>query len=95
MTDACARIGRALRQREGRAAQASEAMADGQHPSRLCLLRFLRGLSSQVERREVVRHLLAGCPTCSEYTMKMLRLADTPLLVLGPLERMPSSGARR
>jgi hypothetical protein len=36
------------------------------HPDPTRLAGFLRGELSRAEAKAVVRHLLAGCPTCSE-----------------------------
>lgn len=40
------------------------------------LLRFLRGEATLAERREVMRHLLAGCRECIAITRPVWRLAD-------------------
>jgi anti-sigma factor RsiW len=43
-----------------------------EHPSPDLLLRFLLGTTSRPENRQVVRHLLARCPTCAA-TLRQLR----------------------
>jgi hypothetical protein len=38
------------------------------HPAEELLLRFIRGETSRVETRAVVRHLLTGCRECRAVT---------------------------
>src|SRR5581483_6169828 len=38
------------------------------HPGEDLLARFLSGETTRAETREVVRHLLAGCPDCRAFT---------------------------
>ncbi|HEX2254403.1 MAG TPA: hypothetical protein VHQ65_14135 [Thermoanaerobaculia bacterium] len=42
--------------------------SDLQHPDREALVRFMRGDLPRYEARDVVRHLLAGCPSCRSVT---------------------------
>ncbi|HTG32824.1 MAG TPA: hypothetical protein VLB76_07805 [Thermoanaerobaculia bacterium] len=46
------------------------------HPSEELLLRFLRGETTRAETREVVRHLLAGCPECRAFTSSAWRAQE-------------------
>jgi anti-sigma factor RsiW len=43
-----------------------------EHPTQEVLLSFVLGASTRAERRLVVRHLLARCPTCAA-TLRTLR----------------------
>src|SRR5215208_160782 len=49
-----------------------------EHPDPGLLARFLRGDLTSAERRGVVRHLLTGCPRCTEVTRPLFALADDP-----------------
>jgi hypothetical protein len=56
------------------------------HPERDRLTRFMRGELTRDETRLVVRHLLAGCPTCHGVTGRLWAFGDRPLK-LPPEER--------
>src|SRR5262245_541645 len=49
-----------------------------EHPDSGLLERFLRGDLAPAERRQVVRHLLTGCPQCVEVTRPLFALGDPP-----------------
>ena len=51
-------------------------MRDHEHPTPALLLRFLYGEINLVEKRTVVRHLLAGCPECVAVTRPVWQLAE-------------------
>jgi hypothetical protein len=53
------------------------AMRHREHPSPDLLLRFLREEASGTERREVVIHLLTGCPECLSVTRPFWQLAES------------------
>jgi hypothetical protein len=36
------------------------------HPARQQIERFVKGESTRAETRDVVRHLLVGCPKCTQ-----------------------------
>lgn len=55
--------------------QAGEAA----HPAPARLGSFVRGELSREDNRTLVRHLLAGCPTCSAMLRPLLGQADFPL----------------
>lgn len=46
------------------------------HPQKELLLRFLRGEATLAGSREVVRHLLSGCPECLALTRPVWERAD-------------------
>jgi len=48
----------------------------GNHPDPQRLERFLRGQLPPIEIREIVRHLLTGCPRCREVTRRFWALGD-------------------
>lgn len=52
--------------------------AEGSHPGRHELERFMSGRMDRVEARGVVRHLLAGCPQCVQVTRRLWLLGDRP-----------------
>lgn len=54
------------------------------HPDSELLERFMRGEASALERRSIVRHMLAGCPRCLEVTRPLWCFGALPLL---PLEQ--------
>lgn len=41
------------------------------HPAEDVLLRFLLGAASRQENRQIVRHLLARCPSCAAALRRM------------------------
>ena len=51
-------------------------MRDHEHPTPALLLRFLRGEPNLAERRDIVRHLLTGCPECLAVTRPVWKLAE-------------------
>ena len=53
------------------------------HPDPRLLERFMRGEASALERRSIVRHMLAGCLQCLEVTRPLWRFGDLPLIPLG------------
>jgi len=48
----------------------------GSHPDPPRLERFLKGQLPRTAIREIVRHLLTGCPRCSEVTRRFWTLGD-------------------
>lgn len=50
------------------------------HPDPKLLERFMRGEASSLERRSIVRHMLAGCLQCLEVTRPLWRFGDLPLI---------------
>ena len=50
-----------------------------EHPAPDVLRDFMAGLLSWEDTKRVVRHLLAGCPNCSEVTQHIWDFADEPL----------------
>jgi hypothetical protein len=46
------------------------------HPDRHDLERFMQGRLSREETRNVVRHLLTGCPECLQVTRPLWRFGD-------------------
>jgi hypothetical protein len=44
-----------------------------EHPAEDVVFRFLLGASSRQENRQIVRHLLARCPSCAKALRKALR----------------------
>jgi hypothetical protein len=58
--------------------------APGQdHPPEQDLRRFMKGELTRPEAREVVRHLLTGCPQCKQVTQRLWTLSDRRLRDLG------------
>jgi hypothetical protein len=53
------------------------------HPAPARLGSFVRGELSREDNRAVVRHLLTGCPACSDVLRPLLGQADLPLLRTG------------
>jgi hypothetical protein len=51
-------------------------MSHREHPRPDDLLRFLLGEASRAEAREIVRHLLTGCPQCLQVTRPLWRFGD-------------------
>ncbi|HEX9940503.1 MAG TPA: hypothetical protein VGG03_00690 [Thermoanaerobaculia bacterium] len=49
------------------------------HPDPQALARFLRGASSRLEARVIVRHLLTGCAQCVRMTRRLWALGDEAL----------------
>lgn len=54
----------------------AEAAAAAFHPAESDLERFMRGDLTRAEVRQVVRHLLTGCPSCVAVTRAVWRLGD-------------------
>lgn len=54
----------------------AEAAAAACHPAQSQLERFLRGELTRAEARQVVRHLLTGCPSCVAVARRVWRLGD-------------------
>jgi hypothetical protein len=50
------------------------------HPDPKLLERFMRGEASALERRSIVRHMLAGCLQCLQITRPLWRFGDVPLI---------------
>lgn len=48
----------------------------GDHPEPSQLERFLRGQLPRTEVRDIVRHLLTGCPRCREETRRLWKFAE-------------------
>lgn len=46
------------------------------HPPMELLERFVRGAAGAEENRDIVRHLLAGCPRCLAVTRGLWRLGE-------------------
>ena len=46
------------------------------HPEKAELEVFMRGEMPRAEARDVVRHLLAGCPVCVQVTRELWKLGD-------------------
>jgi len=59
--------------------KAVEAALQDPHPAPARLCSFLRGDLSGEDTRAVVRHLLTGCPDCSEALRPLLGQAKLPL----------------
>jgi len=57
------------------------AMRHDEHPPPDLLLRFLREETSREERREVIRHLLTGCPACVAVTREAWHLPDRKAVI--------------
>lgn len=55
------------------------------HPARDLLERFLSNAASPAENREIVRHLLTGCPQCQKITRSLWGLAGNEAEVLSRL----------
>jgi hypothetical protein len=51
-------------------------MRDREHPHPDLLRRFLLGEASKTENRAIVRHLLAGCRSCTAVTRPLWQLTD-------------------
>jgi len=58
-----------------------EGLWGSRHPGERELERFMRGAVSRREARSVVRHMLTGCPRCSDFTRPFWRLAEEGLAV--------------
>lgn len=56
--------------------------ADFSHPSAEELRSFMRGELKRSEVRDLVRHLLTGCPECLEVTRRLWDLGERSLRVL-------------
>jgi hypothetical protein len=56
--------------------------ADSSHPSVEELRSFMRGEMKRSEVRDLVRHLLTGCPECLEVTRRLWDLGERSLYVL-------------
>lgn len=58
--------------------------APGQgHPCERDLARFMEGELPRTEAREIVRHLLTGCPRCKQVTHRLWTLSDCRRRALG------------
>jgi hypothetical protein len=55
------------------------ASADSSHPATLNLERFMRGELERDKIREIVRHMLTGCPDCVAVTRRLWNLAERSL----------------
>jgi hypothetical protein len=51
-------------------------MPDRDHPAPARLERFARGHATEEERQAIARHLLAGCPKCTEVLYPFWQTAD-------------------
>lgn len=49
---------------------------EGEHPDPRLLERFMRAEAGGMERRNVVRHLLARCPRCVSVTQRLWSLGN-------------------
>jgi hypothetical protein len=56
--------------------------ADPSHPPAEDLRRFMRGELERSEARELVRHLLTGCPQCLEVTSRLWDLGERSFRLL-------------
>jgi hypothetical protein len=56
--------------------------ADFSHPSAEELRSFMRGELKRSEVRDLVRHMLTGCPECLEVTRRLWDLGERSLRVL-------------
>lgn len=70
----------------------SRAELGGPHPKNAELLRFLRLELPRADVQAIVRHLLAGCPTCSEVIRPILGSGSRSLR---PLETPPQRAGLR
>lgn len=61
------------------------AIRNGGHfrpkPSEQDLAGFLRGALSRDQTREIVRHLLTGCPGCLQVTRRLWNLGEAPVRI--------------
>jgi len=59
------------------AERSAEPKPRGQlHPAPARLARFARGQATAEERQTIARHLLAGCPQCTEVLVPLWKTAD-------------------
>jgi hypothetical protein len=65
-------------------------LADPSHPSAEELRSFMRGELKRPEIRDLVRHLLTGCPECLEVTRRLWDLGERSLRLL---EAISAAGA--
>ena len=65
--------------------------ADLSHPSAEELRSFMRGELKRSETRDLVRHLLTGCPECMEVTRRLWDLGERSLRVLEAISAAGSS----
>lgn len=67
-------------------------MAPGDHPATMDLERFMRGGLGRAATRELVRHMLTGCPQCLAVTRRLWTLGERSLHVF---ELVSAAGAGR
>lgn len=69
-------------------------LAERDHPDPQELVGFMRGELSRSPARDVVRHLLTGCPQCLQITRRLWKLGEPPLRLLVGLGEDPGSASR-
>jgi hypothetical protein len=65
-------------------------MEPDDHPAAVDLERFMRGELGRAEVRELVRHMLTGCPQCLVVTRRLWSLGQRSLHLL---ETVSAAGA--
>jgi hypothetical protein len=65
------------------------------HPGEDLLSRFLDGETTRGETREIVRHLLTGCPSCRAFLSVASRRPAARPLTSGRIERMTALALAR